>query len=56
VEMAGSGQYTSTPRIGENAPAFKAITTQGEIDFAGVGLHFARSRSRCRPYPEVIPW
>lgn len=31
----------SLPRIGDNAPAFKAVTTQGEInfpdDYAGTG-------------------
>jgi peroxiredoxin (alkyl hydroperoxide reductase subunit C) len=26
-------QYTPMPRIGEKAPAFEAMTTQGEIDF-----------------------
>ncbi len=29
------GQVTSMPRIGEKAPEFKAITTQGDINFPG---------------------
>jgi len=29
------GQITSMPRIGEMAPEFKAITTQGDINFPG---------------------
>jgi peroxiredoxin 2/4 len=28
-------QVFSMPRIGEKAPEFKAITTQGEINFPG---------------------
>jgi peroxiredoxin 2/4 len=28
-------QFFSMPRIGDNAPAFKAVTTQGEINFPG---------------------
>jgi len=31
--MEASGQPLSMPRIGEKAPAFKAVTTQGEINF-----------------------
>jgi len=31
--METSVQTVSMPRIGDNAPAFKAITTQGEINF-----------------------
>lgn len=30
-----SEQRTAMPRIGDNAPEFKAITTQGEINFPG---------------------
>lgn len=33
METTGNEQYTPVPRIGEKAPAFKAITTQGDIDF-----------------------
>lgn len=33
MEATGSEQYTPMPRIGEPAPSFKAVTTQGEIDF-----------------------
>ncbi len=29
----GTEQYTPMPRIGEKAPAFQAITTQGDIEF-----------------------
>jgi peroxiredoxin 2/4 len=28
-----SGAYVPMPRIGDDAPSFKAITTQGEINF-----------------------
>jgi peroxiredoxin (alkyl hydroperoxide reductase subunit C) len=28
-----SGEYVAMPRIGDDAPSFKAITTQGEINF-----------------------
>jgi len=30
---AANDQYVPMPRIGDKAPAFKAVTTQGEIDF-----------------------
>jgi peroxiredoxin (alkyl hydroperoxide reductase subunit C) len=33
MEAIGDQQYTPMPRIGEKAPAFKAVTTQGDIDF-----------------------
>lgn len=33
METGGNEQYAPMPRIGEKAPAFKAITTQGDIDF-----------------------
>ncbi len=33
MEATGNEQYTPMPRIGDKAPAFKAVTTQGEIDF-----------------------
>jgi len=33
MEMNQEVQKTNLPRIGEPAPAFKAVTTQGEIDF-----------------------
>jgi len=33
MEMTEKEQYTSMPRIGEKAPSFHAVTTQGEIDF-----------------------
>jgi len=33
MEVTASEQPTSFPRIGDKAPAFKAVTTQGEIDF-----------------------
>jgi peroxiredoxin (alkyl hydroperoxide reductase subunit C) len=33
METTGNEQYTRIPRIGEPAPAFKAVTTQGEINF-----------------------
>lgn len=31
--MENNNEHLSMPRIGEKAPAFKAITTQGDIDF-----------------------
>ena len=31
--MEEKQEFTSMPRIGDKAPSFKAITTQGEIDF-----------------------
>jgi peroxiredoxin (alkyl hydroperoxide reductase subunit C) len=31
--MEATVQPLSMPRIGEKAPAFKAVTTQGEINF-----------------------
>ncbi len=33
MEQTSVNQQTSMPRIGDNAPAFKAVTTQGEINF-----------------------
>jgi peroxiredoxin (alkyl hydroperoxide reductase subunit C) len=33
--METTSQTVSMPRIGDKAPAFKAVTTQGEIDFPG---------------------
>ncbi len=33
MEPTGNEEYTALPRIGDKAPAFKAVTTQGEIDF-----------------------
>jgi len=33
MEMNKEEQVVSMPRIGDNAPAFKAVTTQGEINF-----------------------
>jgi peroxiredoxin (alkyl hydroperoxide reductase subunit C) len=33
METGANEQYRPMPRIGEKAPAFKAVTTQGEIDF-----------------------
>ncbi len=33
MEMANESQGFAMPRIGEKAPAFKAVTTQGEINF-----------------------
>ena len=33
METTGNEQYKPMPRIGDKAPAFKAVTTQGEIDF-----------------------
>lgn len=33
METTNAEQYTPMPRIGEKAPAFKAVTTQGDIDF-----------------------
>lgn len=33
MENIPVNQQTSMPRIGDNAPAFKAVTTQGEINF-----------------------
>lgn len=33
METTSTTQLTSMPRIGDNAPAFKAVTTQGEINF-----------------------
>lgn len=33
METTTVTQQTSMPRIGENAPSFKAVTTQGEINF-----------------------
>jgi peroxiredoxin (alkyl hydroperoxide reductase subunit C) len=33
MEISNQPQATAVPRIGEKAPAFKAVTTQGEINF-----------------------
>lgn len=33
METTGQAQSISMPRIGDKAPAFKAVTTQGEINF-----------------------
>ena len=33
MEMTEQEKYTAMPRIGEKAPSFHAVTTQGEIDF-----------------------
>jgi peroxiredoxin (alkyl hydroperoxide reductase subunit C) len=33
METTSTPEYAPMPRIGDPAPAFKAITTQGEIDF-----------------------
>ncbi|HET6452495.1 MAG TPA: peroxiredoxin [Spirochaetia bacterium] len=33
MESNGQGSVVSLPRIGDKAPAFKAVTTQGEINF-----------------------
>lgn len=33
MENTQVNQQTAMPRIGDNAPAFKAVTTQGEINF-----------------------
>jgi len=33
METGSQGQPISMPRIGDKAPAFKAVTTQGEINF-----------------------
>ncbi|MDD3006335.1 MAG: peroxiredoxin [Candidatus Pacebacteria bacterium] len=33
METTNQDETVSMPRIGEEAPAFKAVTTQGEIDF-----------------------
>lgn len=33
METTGEKMRTAMPRIGDKAPAFKAVTTQGEIDF-----------------------
>jgi peroxiredoxin (alkyl hydroperoxide reductase subunit C) len=33
MEYQAQAQLVSMPRIGDKAPAFKAVTTQGEIDF-----------------------
>ena len=33
METQSSAEVVATPRIGDKAPAFKAVTTQGEIDF-----------------------
>lgn len=33
MDTTHTAQPTTMPRIGEKAPAFKAVTTQGEIDF-----------------------
>ncbi|GAK53847.1 peroxiredoxin [Candidatus Moduliflexus flocculans] len=33
MEMNTTTQVTAMPRIGEKAPSFKAVTTQGEINF-----------------------
>ena len=33
MEGNGQGSVVSLPRIGDKAPAFKAVTTQGEINF-----------------------
>jgi peroxiredoxin (alkyl hydroperoxide reductase subunit C) len=33
MEQAQSSQAVAMPRIGDKAPAFKAVTTQGEINF-----------------------
>lgn len=33
MEELYQSQYTPMPRIGDKAPEFKAVTTQGEIDF-----------------------
>jgi peroxiredoxin (alkyl hydroperoxide reductase subunit C) len=35
MEVLNQPQASPMPRIGEKAPAFKAVTTQGEIDFPG---------------------
>lgn len=33
METTNTQEYTPMPRIGDPAPAFKAVTTQGEIEF-----------------------
>ena len=33
MEQNTATNVVSMPRIGEKAPSFKAVTTQGEIDF-----------------------
>ena len=33
METGNQGQTSPMPRIGDKAPAFKAITTQGDINF-----------------------
>jgi peroxiredoxin (alkyl hydroperoxide reductase subunit C) len=33
METTSAREYTPMPRIGDPAPAFKAVTTQGEMDF-----------------------
>jgi len=33
MDAVQQGSFVSMPRIGEKAPAFKAVTTQGEINF-----------------------
>ena len=33
METNTAAEVVSMPRIGDNAPAFKAVTTQGEINF-----------------------
>ncbi|MBN2399604.1 MAG: peroxiredoxin [Candidatus Aminicenantes bacterium] len=35
METGDETKFVSMPRIGDKAPAFKAVTTQGEIDFPG---------------------
>lgn len=35
MDAASTAQTFTMPRIGDNAPAFKAVTTQGEINFPG---------------------
>jgi peroxiredoxin (alkyl hydroperoxide reductase subunit C) len=33
VSTTAGGEYVAMPRIGDDAPSFKAVTTQGEINF-----------------------
>lgn len=36
MEQAIQNEVVSMPRIGDKAPSFKAVTTQGEINFLAI--------------------